>query len=71
MADEKKAIDTLIDLMKSTTCPLGVRAGAAAGLGFAGGPAARGALIDIVKSTTAPLEVRVAAATALGHATKT
>jgi HEAT repeat protein len=71
VADSKKAVDTLIDLVKSTTTPNAVRAGAAAGLGFAGGSAARSTLIDIAKSTTTPIEVRSAAATALGYATKT
>lgn len=71
MTDVKKAIEVLIELMKSTVYPAEVRAGAAEGLGFAGGPEARKALIEVAKSSSFPTAVRAAAAKAIGHATKT
>jgi HEAT repeat protein len=60
----------LLEMAKSTSYPLEVRAAAVQGLGFHGAVDVQKALIDIAKSTSYPLEVRAAAAKAAGQASK-
>jgi HEAT repeat protein len=69
MVDVAKAIDALAEMMKSGAYPAVVRAGAAEGLGFAGGADARKALLEVAKSGAYPADVRAAAAKVLGRAT--
>ncbi|MCK6254425.1 HEAT repeat domain-containing protein [Pseudomonas fragi] len=68
--DINAAITQLIKLMEDGLKPDLVRAAAAEGLGYAGGPAARAALSRLMDDGLKPVTVRVAAAKALGRATK-
>jgi len=70
MTDRKQAIDTLIEVMNSGSYAVDVRAGAAEGLGFAGGEEAREALVKVIKGTSNAVELRKAAAVALGRAAR-
>ncbi|MGH8854633.1 MAG: hypothetical protein ACREWI_10185 [Telluria sp.] len=58
----------LLDIVKANIYPNAVRAAAAEGLGFSGGPEVQQALIEIAKANIYPNEVRAAAAKAAGQA---
>ena len=60
----------LLEIAKSTSYPLEVRAAAVEGLGFHSAADVQKVLIEMAKSTSYPLEVRAAAAKAAGQATK-
>jgi HEAT repeat protein len=68
MTLDNTAINALISTLNDKFIPNEVRAGAARGLGHAGGAAARGELLKIMEDRFAPADVRAAAAEALGHA---
>jgi len=71
MATTEQAIEQLIKTMNATTgVNVEVKAAAAEGLGYVGGPIARAALINVITATVGVnVEVKAAAAKALGRAT--
>jgi len=64
----KAAINELIDLMNDGMKPNEVRAAAAEGLGYVGGPEARSSLAKMMTDGMKPNVLRAAAAKALGRA---
>ncbi|BCN13383.1 HEAT repeat domain-containing protein [Ralstonia nicotianae] len=70
MADARDVIKELIAMLNRNAAGVDIRAAAAEGLGYAGGPEARDALVKIMNDGTAGVVVRSAAARALGRATQ-
>ena len=66
--EQNLAITALIDTLSERTQNTEVRAGAASGLGYAGGQRAREALAKVMNDRTENVNVRTAAAEALGRA---
>ncbi|MGG5290570.1 hypothetical protein [Pseudomonas shirazensis] len=66
----EEAVNNLIKIMQDGLKPKLLRASAAEGLGYAGGPVARKALSKIMNDGLKPDLIRIAAAKALGFASK-
>lgn len=66
----QQALATLITTLNDRTQNVEVRAGAASGLGHAGGAEARAVLAQVVTDRTQNVTVRTAAAEALGRAAR-